>query len=151
MFCANCGASNMDDAKFCVNCGESLNEVQGKGKSSFLQVLKYRSFVKEMNFLRGLFDFSFNQCITSKIAPFLYGLSLLSAGVLALLLILFGFNTSAAFGIFTLLIGAPLLFLFMVIFIRVFLETTIVLSRMAEHTAKREEKSESRENIEWNV
>ena len=149
MFCTNCGTANIDDAKFCVNCGESLSEVQGK--FPFLQILKDRSFVKEINSLQGLFDFSFNQCITSKIVPFLYGLSLLSAGLLALLFILFGFNTSTVLGIFILLIGAPLLFLLMVILSRVCLESMIVLFRISRQTAKREGNPESKDNIEWNV
>jgi hypothetical protein len=151
MFCTNCGASNKEDAKFCINCGESVSEIQGKGKRSLARVFNEISFIKKGSLLHTLFDFSFNEFLTSKIVKFLYSLSTLSAFLMALLLIIFGSNTSIGFGFFALLIGAPLIFLLTLIYSRVFLKIIIVIFRIAEHTAKREEKSESRDNIQWNV
>ena len=151
MFCTHCGASNKEDAKFCVNCGDSMSEAEGKEKLLRPRGFKDISFVKNMDFLQGLFDFSFTKFVTSKLVHFFYGLSILFAGLLALLLIIFGFNTSTAFGIFALLIGAPLIFLLVVISSRVFLELLIILFRMADQKTKRGEKPESGESIKWNV
>src|SRR4030042_1898864 len=76
MFCTNCGASNKDDAKFCVNCAESLSEVQIGGKFSRPRVLKDSSYFEKIDLLQALFDFSFNQFVGPKIMKLLYGLSI---------------------------------------------------------------------------
>jgi len=151
MFCTNCGASNMDDAKFCVNCGESLSENQDAEKSSRPRGLKDVSFIKKIDFFHPLFDFSFNQFVTSKIVKFLYGLSILAAGLMAILFVIFGFNISIGFGVFALLVGAPLIFLLTVIYSRVSLEIIIVIFRIAENTAPKGEKSDPKDSIQWNV
>jgi hypothetical protein len=161
MFCTNCGASNKASAKFCVNCAESLSDVQMEERLLRPGVLKGDSYFKKVHFLRALFDFSFHQLITSKIVRFLYGLSILSAGLAAFLLVMVGFNVSRLFGIFALFIGAPMIFLLTVIYSRIFLEMILVILRMGDHMANiemtgipvpnTEEKSESRDNIQWNL
>ena len=151
MFCTNCGASNMDDAKFCVNCGESLNENQDSEKPSRPSGLKGTSFIKKVDFLHPLFDFSFNQFITSKVVKFLYGLSIFAAALMAILFVIFGFNVSIGFGVLALLIGAPLIFLLTLIYSRVVLETIIAIFRITENTRPKGEKSEPKESIQWNV
>jgi hypothetical protein len=67
-----------------------------------------------------------------------------------------GFNVSMGFGIFSLFIGAPLIFLLTVIYSRVLLEMILVIFRMADHMneigmVNMEEKSESRDSIQWNI
>jgi hypothetical protein len=151
MYCSNCGAMNKDDAKFCVNCGESLSEIVGQKRPHRSRPPNAISSVMKMDFFHGLFNLSFNELVTSKIVPFLYGLSLLFTGIVAVLLIIVGFHTSTVFGILALLIGAPLVFLLTVIWSRVSFEMTLVLFRMAEQMGKKGEKSESKENVEWNV
>lgn len=156
MFCTNCGASNKDDAKQCVNCNESLRDNQMEDKLSRLRALNDGAPFNQVGFLRPLFDFSFNQSVTVKMMKFLYLLSILSAGLMALFFIVAGFETSLWFGIFVLLVGAPVVFLITVIFSRVFLEMILVVFRMADHgagqgTANAKEKPESREGIQWNV
>jgi len=151
MFCTSCGASNLDDAKFCVNCGESMGGDQGKEKSSSSKGLKGVSLLKKGGFLQTLFDFSFNHFFTPKIIKLLYGLSIFSAGLIAVLFIIFGFSASTAFGIFTLLVGAPLIFLLAVIYSRICLEVMIVIFRIADHLAHKGEKSEPKDKIQWNV
>ncbi len=151
MFCTNCGASNKEDAKFCVNCGESLSENQDAEKPSRPRTLKEMSFIKKVDFLHPLFDFSFNQLITSKVVKFLYGLSILAAGLMAILFVIFGFNISIGFGVIALLIGAPLIFLLTLIYSRVALETIIAIFRIAENTTPKGEESEPKESIQWNV
>ena len=151
MFCTNCGASNKEDAKFCVNCGEPLSENQEAEKPSRPRGLKDMSFIKKFDFLHPIFDFSFNQFITSKVVKFLYGLSIFAAGLMAILFVIFGFNISIGFGVFALLIGAPLIFLLTVIYSRVCLEIIIAIFRIAENTGPRGEKLKPRDNIQWNV
>jgi len=151
MFCACCGASNLDDAEFCVNCGESMSQDQGKGKSSRPKGLKDVSLLKKGSFLQALFDFSFNHFFTPKIIKLLYGLSIFSAGLIAILFIIFGFSTSTGFGIFALLVGAPLIFLLAAIYSRICLELMIAVFRIAETLVNKGEKPESKDAIQWNV
>jgi len=156
MFCTNCGASNKDDAKSCANCGESFSDVQIEEKLSRPRVLKDVSVLKKVDLLQALFNLSFNQFVSPKIMGFLYGLSILSAGLIALFFVIVGFKISMWFGIFSLFIGAPLIFLLTVIYSRVLLEMILVIFRMADHIAEigmanTEEKSESRDSIQWNI
>jgi hypothetical protein len=67
-----------------------------------------------------------------------------------------GFKVSMGFGIFSLFIGAPLIFLLIVIYSRVLLEMILVIFRMADHMneigmVNMEEKSESKDSIQWNI
>ena len=160
MFCTNCGASNNDEAKLCINCGESLSEGQIEESLPRPRIFNEGSLLKEVNFLRPLFDFSFEQFVSPKIMKFLYGLSILWAGLIALFLVTVGFNVSRLFGMFTLFIGAPLVFLLTVTYSRVFLEMILVIFRMADHMANplsdrgmanTEEPQESKDSIQWNI
>jgi hypothetical protein len=151
MFCTCCGASNLDDAEFCVNCGESTSQTQGKEKSSHPKGLRDVSVLRKGGFLQALFDFSFNRSFTPKIIKVLYGLSIFSAGLIAILFIIFGFITSTGFGIFALLVGAPLIFLLAAIYSRICLELMIAISRIAEALVNKEEKPELQDGIQWNV
>jgi hypothetical protein len=156
MFCTNCGASNKRDSKFCVNCAESLTEVQITKKLLQARVLKNVSYLKKVDFLHTLFDFSFSKFVSPKIVKFLYGLSILFAALLAVFFIVVGFEASMWFGIFALLIGAPLILLLTVISSRVFLEMILVIFRMADcvqniRVVDIEENPESRDGIQWNV
>ena len=151
MFCTSCGASNLDDAEFCVNCGESMSQEQGKEKSPHPKGLKDVSVLKKGSLLQALFDFSFNHFFTPKIIKLLYGLSIFSAGLIAILFIIFGFSTSTGFGIFALLVGAPLIFLLVAICSRIYLELMIAIFRIAETLVSRGEKPEPKDGIEWNV
>jgi hypothetical protein len=119
-------------------------------------VLNDVSYLKKFNFLRTLFDFSFSQMIGPRRTKFLFGLSIFAACLIALLLVIAGFHASRAFGIAALFIGAPLIFLFTVICSRVLLEMMLVVSRISDQMANggmtnAEEKSPSRDSIQWNV
>jgi hypothetical protein len=156
MFCTNCGASNKKDSKFCINCAESLSEVQITERLSRVRVLKKASYLKKVDFLRILFDFSFSQLIAPKVVKFLYGLSILFALLLALSFIVAGFNASTLLGSLALLTIAPLTFLLTAISSRILLEMVLVIFRMAGlieniRLVNIEENSESREAIQWNV
>jgi len=67
------------------------------------------------------------------------------------LFIIFGFSASTGFGIFALLIGAPLIFLLVVICSRIYLELMIAIFRIADTLANRGEKPEPKDGIQWNV
>jgi hypothetical protein len=161
MFCTNCGASNKDDAKFCINCADPLSDVQIERRLLRPRVLNEGSFFKKVDFLQGLFHFSSGPFVSSKMMKFLYGLSILSAGLIALLFVIVGFSISRWFGIFALVIGGPLIFLLIGIYSRVFLEVVLVIFRIGNHMANigmthivepnTEEKSESRDSIQWNI
>jgi predicted nucleic acid-binding Zn ribbon protein len=151
MFCKNCGDSNEDDAKFCIHCGKPLSKARREKKPLTMRMFNDVSSLKKVDLLRGLFDFSFNHFVSSRIMAFLYGLSILSAGLIAFLLVIVGFNASMLFGVFALLIGAPLLFLLSVIYSRVFLETILVVFRIADPTAHIGETSKPRDDIQWKI
>jgi hypothetical protein len=156
MFCTNCGASNKDDATSCINCGESLSEVQIEESLSSVRGFRDVSIHQKVDLLRVLFSFSFNQKVSLKLVKFLFSLSIFSAGLMAIFFVIMGFKLSIWFGIFSLLIGAPLIFFLIVIYSRVFLEMILVIFRMADHMTETtmtntEEKSESNDTIQWNV
>jgi hypothetical protein len=169
MFCINCGTSIREDTKFCVHCHESLFEIQSEESISPAKPLNHRPFFKKFDFVQGLFDLSFTQWISPKIIKYLYVLSILSAGLMALFFAIIGFKTSMLFGTFALLIGSPLLFLLTVGYSRVLLETVLIFFRIADSMTnfgmskkeedsithismlKKEEKSESRDSIQWNI
>jgi hypothetical protein len=161
MFCTNCGVSNKDIAEFCANCGESLGEPQTEGQFSHAKVRDELTFLKRIHFLKVFYDFSFSQLVSPKIMKFLYGLSILFAGLIALLLVTGGFKISIWFGFLSLFIGAPLIFLLIVISTRVLLETILVIFRIADQLSnaempdqgiiKREENLELKDVIQWNI
>ena len=156
MFCTNCGAFNKDGVDLCFNCGESLRHDQIEERLSRLRTLNDAPSSEKSDFFHPLFDFSFHRSVTVRMIKFLYILSILFAGLMALFFILVGFQTSIWFGIFALGIAAPVVFLLTVIFSRVFLEMILVVFRTADHVAERgmanvKEKTESREGIRWNV
>ena len=156
MFCTNCGASNKKDSKFCVNCAESLGEVQVAERLPRAGVLRRASYFKRVDFLRTFFDFSFSHFIGPKIVKFLYTLSILSAVLLALSFVIAGFNASTLLGILALLIVAPLTILLTVMSSRILFEAVLVAFRTADRVENIrliniEENSESRDDIQWNV
>jgi hypothetical protein len=81
-------------------------------------------------------DFSFTSFVTSKIIKLLYGLSIVGAGVLGLILIIAGFGMSTLTGLLMLLIVAPLVVIVSIIYSRVLLEIVIVIFRVSEHSAE---------------
>ena len=156
MYCTNCGALNKDDAKFCVNCSESLSDVQIEGRLTRSRALNDVSDLKKIDLLHALFDFSFNQLISLRITKWLFVFSIFAASLIAFLLVIAGFQTSKAFGFFSLLIGAPLIIILVMIYSRILLETMLAVSRISGHMArlrapKTEEKSQPGDGIQWNV
>jgi hypothetical protein len=150
MFCQNCSAFDTDDAKFCSQCGESLIGIQGRERFPHLRIWKSRAFLRVLNFIKVLLDFSFHPSSLKKIG-FLYRLSILLAILFALIFVFMSFQTSQRYGLFTILMMASLTFLFMVTCSRVILESFLVIFHMANHKTPPAEKLESRDQIDWNI
>lgn len=86
------------------------------------------------NFFQSLFDFSFSNFITLKIIGILYAILIGFFALGTLSTIFHGFTMGFFYGIRTLIL-APLGFFLSVIFLRIGLETMIVLFKVAENTA----------------
>ncbi len=151
MVCVECRGSNENDAKFCIHCGISLGMFQ-KGK----MLLHHRLSRKGgsfhiLPFLQALFDLSFKQFVSVKVIRVIYALSILFAGLIAIVLIVAGFYGPLFLGIFMLLIGAPLIFFLIVFHSRVLLEMALFKSQMAQPQAEKGEQAELTDSIKWNV
>lgn len=89
----------------------------------------------KQSFFSQLFDLSFDEFITMKIIRIVYILSIIAAGVGALV---FLFGTAAAGGAGGFILGlivAAILFLIYVILARIWLEIVMVLFKIAENTS----------------
>ncbi len=151
MFCTSCGASNLEDAAFCVNCGESMSRGEEERRSLGSRSSKDIGLLKAEGLFQDLFDFSFHHFCTPRIIHVAYGLSIFSAGLFAILLIVLGFRASTWFGILALLFGAPLIFLLTVMGSRICLEFMVATVRFADALTASRQKIGPQDGIEWNV
>ena len=85
-------------------------------------------------FISSLFDLSFASFVTPKIIRVLFVLSLIGIGLWSLLILIAAFNASTGAGVIA-LIFLPVIFLVGAIFVRVYMETLIVMFKIAENTA----------------
>ncbi|MEA2155188.1 MAG: hypothetical protein QOE11_1328 [Solirubrobacteraceae bacterium] len=85
-------------------------------------------------FLKSLFDLSFEHLVTPKVIKFIYVVSIVLAGLAALFYTAVAFQINAGLGVLVLIVLAPLAFLFMVIYTRIFLEVVMALFKVAENT-----------------
>lgn len=86
-------------------------------------------------FFSGLFDFSFSHFIAPKIAGILYFLAIAVAALIALGVIIAGFNNGFLAGLGSIIVS-PIVFLIYVVFSRVALESLVVAFKTAENTRK---------------
>lgn len=143
-FCRECGAQVDDRATECPACHTPRMAVTPPAPPvpptaavlppSPVQVT-HADARSTVGFIGALFDFSFTSFITTKLIKLLYALGMLGAAGFAVTLFTGGLATGGFTGILMALVGAPLAFLFGIVYIRVVLELIIVLFRMAEHTA----------------
>lgn len=89
----------------------------------------------ERGFFASLFDFSFSSFVTVRLIKVIYALFIAGSAVFALLFVASAFQASVLFGLFVLLIVAPVLFFFYVILARVYLELVVAIFRIAENTS----------------
>jgi Domain of unknown function (DUF4282) len=92
--------------------------------------------METQGFLRSLFDLSFSSLVTPKVIKFIYVLTPIGIGLLALLFIIGAFAQNSGFGAVTLFILAPIMSLFYIVYARVFLEFFIAIFRLAETNAE---------------
>ena len=86
----------------------------------------------ERSFVASLFDTSFSSFVTTRVIKVLYILSMILIGLGALAFIGAAFANSAAFGVITLLVIAPLVSLLYLTYVRVLLELVIAIFRITE-------------------
>ncbi len=161
MFCTHCGTPYRDHAHYCIQCGEPLDEISGEDRSFHKKWLRTIPFLKKVDFLQAFYDLSFHQFITPKITGILLGLSITGAFLVALLVILAGFQRSTTIGILSLIIGGPLIFLLISFYARVLLETILKIFQRADllsntkenhkEMIEKEDDQEFREDIQWNI
>lgn len=96
----------------------------------------FRKSMKQIpRFFTALFDFSFDRSVTTKIIKFGYGFVVIFAGLCGIGYITVSFNSSFRVGISALILS-PFVFLIIVIFTRVCLETLISIYHISENTAQ---------------
>ncbi len=83
----------------------------------------------------SIFDFSFSCYVTPKVIKVIYILTVIALALVAISMIVRGFDVSREYGIFTLIITAPLYFVISVIFTRIGLEIIMVIFRIGENVA----------------
>lgn len=161
MFCTNCGAPYRNFAHFCIQCGEPLNEAPIEGKSFHKKWAERVSFLKRDDFLQAFSDLSFHRFITPKIMGTLLGLWFIGALMIAVLVVMVGFQRSTLIGILSLIIGGPLIFLLISLSARILLETILKIFLAADLLPKprevqkemteRKDHQELRDDIQWNI
>jgi len=88
-------------------------------------------------FVSSLFDLSFTNFITPKLIKVLFVISIVLAAFGSLFVVLTGFQAGGVFGgLGALLIVAPILFFFYVMYARVMMEVLIVIFRCSEYLAE---------------
>jgi hypothetical protein len=90
----------------------------------------------QKGFFGSLFDLSFGSLVTPKVVKFLYVLTLIAIGLIALLFIIGAFARNSAFGALTLLVIAPALSLLYAVYARVILELIVALFRLVEYNGE---------------
>src|SRR5258708_33312925 len=132
--CQSCGAKMSEGATVCTACGEAKSgRPYGStpGMTPPSQYAPTATGAEVRGFLAFLFDLSFTSFITTKLIKVLYVLSLIGVALLTLSVITTGFNAGSTIGVITLIIVAPITFLFGIIYCRVVMELVIVVFRAA--------------------
>ena len=136
-FCAKCGSQLAPGAAACSACGALTGSAaQPAAAPAPARYVPPVSAAEATGFLAALFDLSFTTFITSKLIKILFVISIALAALGALFLIISGFNVGVLPGILMLVVGAPLLFFFYVIYARVMMEVLIVIFRCSEYLAE---------------
>ena len=162
-YCGNCGAQVRSGTVFCASCGQRVAESESRERPARSGSAPRHS--GERGFFRSLFDLSFSEFVTMRLIKVIYIIGIVFISLLALVSILGiaasvvgnlifvsqglgGAGTlfaSLIFGFLGLVLSL-LFWLFLMIALRVSLELTAVLFRIADHT--RDISSASRETPE---
>jgi hypothetical protein len=88
--------------------------------------------IKNGEFLKHLFDFSFKKFITTRVIAFIFWVNVILAGILGILIIIGGFKETIIFGILALIL-VPVCYIVYVSILRVILELMAVIFRIGEY------------------
>src|ERR1051326_2855323 len=137
-FCAQCGNQLTPGAANCTSCGAATGTGAPVAAAAPAPARYVPPIDKQQaaSFFSSLFDLSFTNFITPKIIKVLFVISIVLLALETLSIVGFAFMNSAIGGIFTLLIVAPLILLFGVIYARVVMEVLIQIFRGVEHLAE---------------
>jgi len=142
MFCRECGNSLDAGSLFCAACGAKANvsaaEPDPTRETSNIFNTQTKEFLESIHpagFFKSLFDLSFTSLITTKLIKILYGLSIAGLAIASLFWVVVGMKLSGEGFMAVFPLALPF-FLFGVCYTRVMLEITIVVFRIAEHTAE---------------
>lgn len=150
-YCGNCGTQVRPGTVFCASCGRRVAESESREQPS--RSGSASRSTEERGFLRSLFDLSFSEFVTMRLIKVIYIIGIVFISLLALVSILGiaasvignlifvsqGFGgagmlfASLIFGFLGLVLSL-LFWLFLMIVLRVSLELTAVLFRIADHT-----------------
>jgi hypothetical protein len=114
-------------------------------------LLQRTAIFKKLDPTHALSGLAFHKFSAPRKMKFLYGGSILSAGLINFVLVLLAFHASTRLGLFTLLIVVPLLFLLTVAYSGVLLEMVFMMDRMAGQTKDLTKKADSSDTIQWNI
>jgi len=132
-FCAKCGTQLAAGAATCSACGAPTGVGAPAAPAPPARYIPPVNAQQAAGFLSSLFDLSFTNFITTKLIKVLFVISIILAACFSIFLVMSGFARGTAEGLLTLLIIAPLLFFFYVIYARVGMEVLIVIFRCSEH------------------
>ena len=90
--------------------------------------------MQSKNFFASLFDFSFSSFVTLRFIKVLYGIFMVIAGILGLV-VFFTFASQGGVAIVIALIAGPIAFFIYLLIYRVLLEFIVVIFRIAENTS----------------
>ncbi|HSW38495.1 MAG TPA: DUF4282 domain-containing protein [Acidobacteriota bacterium] len=88
---------------------------------------------QEKSFFSKLFDFSFREFVTPTVVGIVYGIMVVLAMIAALGFIVTGFGIKWYVGLLFLIVS-PVVFLFLVILARLYLEIVVAMVRIAQNT-----------------
>jgi hypothetical protein len=148
--CVKCGKPRDPSAAYCEYCGASAantpSSAQAAGSAPATPTpprpatppspLPGATSLTQRGFFSSLFDISFTSLITTKISKVLYVLSIILIGLTAFLFIIAAFHQSSTVGLLVLVVVAPIMSLFYLIYTRVLLELVIALFRIMENTGE---------------
>jgi hypothetical protein len=150
--CAKCGKPRDPAAAYCEYCGASAADPPSGGQQTLgapsrpptvpqpprtgTGQARVSTSLTQRRFFSSLFDLSFTSLITTKIIKVLYLLSILLIGLTAAIVVLAAFHQSSVAGLLVLVVIAPIVSLFYLIYTRVVLELVIALFRIMENTGE---------------
>jgi hypothetical protein len=154
--CRNCSFPVDGDDVFCGNCGQTVTAVESAGGEAYRAQEQPRPGVSPgpaagyrgpaaaaypaapraaasaRGFVASLFDFGFTSFVTPTVVRVLYVLIMIVLALIGLGSVVVAFALNKLFGIFTLIIAAPLTFFISLALYRIVLELFVVIFRVAE-------------------